>query len=783
MAQTSRIFRVFVSSTFSDLKAERNALQEKVVPRLRDLAIAHGCRFQAIDLRWGVSEEAALDQQTMKICLGEIERCQKTSPRPNFIVLLGDRYGWRPLPYEIPTDEFEEITALIAGEEKSLLDQWYRRDDNAVPPVYLLQPRGNEFIEYETGRRSRRNCARYSCPPSDDLSLSPDALLKYTASATEQEIVAGALKVPGASEHVFCFLRDIQGLPSDASAAAFCELDSQAARQQANLKAQLKQSLAGNVHEYSARWLSNGPSQEHLDQLCEDVYAELSKVILAEVGYLETIDPLEREISAHEVFGKERARVFIGRADVLKSVEAYITGSDPHLLVVWGESGMGKSALMAKAIEQAQKNVQNVLYRFIGATPESSNGRALLDSLCRQISRCYGADESTIPAEYKDLVLEFPKRLALAKPEKPLILFLDALDQLSDTDNARSLIWLPAELPQNVRLVISTLPGECLKALEIKAPSQSRLPVLSMSVQEGQSILDTWFEEVHRKLQEHQEKVLLGKFKDCGLPLYLKLAFEEAKLWKSYDSLPELSGDIPGILQDLFERLSLESNHGSQMVSRSLGYLAAARNGLSEDELLDVLSLDGELLTDFQRRSPKSPHSDRLPVVIWSRLYFDLEPYLTERSADGTSLLAFYHTTSFKTVITEKLVSGEEKTKRHLNLANYFEDQPLYLVRAGIEKPNLRKLSETVYQQAWAGLAAQVEKTLLDFTYLQAKLAGQGVQDLIEDYALVPKAGVSKEKEKSLSLLQGALRLSSHVLSKYPLHLPGQLTGRLLGVS
>ena len=102
MAQSSRTFRVFVSSTFSDLKEERNALQEKVFPRLRDLAAAHSCRFQVIDLRWGVSEEASLDQQAMNICLGEIERCQKVSPRPNFIVLLGDRYGWCPPPSQIP---------------------------------------------------------------------------------------------------------------------------------------------------------------------------------------------------------------------------------------------------------------------------------------------------------------------------------------------------------------------------------------------------------------------------------------------------------------------------------------------------------------------------------------------------------------------------------------------------------------------------------------------------------------------------------------------------------
>ena len=37
----------------------------------------------------------------MNICLGEIARCQQVTPRPNFIVLLGDRYGWLPLPSQI----------------------------------------------------------------------------------------------------------------------------------------------------------------------------------------------------------------------------------------------------------------------------------------------------------------------------------------------------------------------------------------------------------------------------------------------------------------------------------------------------------------------------------------------------------------------------------------------------------------------------------------------------------------------------------------------------------
>lgn len=59
MPSSQKTFRVFVSLTFADLKAERNALQEKVFPELQKLCERHGCRFQAVDLRWGVQEGRA----------------------------------------------------------------------------------------------------------------------------------------------------------------------------------------------------------------------------------------------------------------------------------------------------------------------------------------------------------------------------------------------------------------------------------------------------------------------------------------------------------------------------------------------------------------------------------------------------------------------------------------------------------------------------------------------------------------------------------------------------
>ncbi len=101
------ITRVFVSSTFSDMMRARDALQQQVFLPLEQFYATRQFQFQAIDLRWGVSSEVNRDHRTMQICLEELRRPQETSPQPNFLILLGNRYGWRPLPEEISESEFE----------------------------------------------------------------------------------------------------------------------------------------------------------------------------------------------------------------------------------------------------------------------------------------------------------------------------------------------------------------------------------------------------------------------------------------------------------------------------------------------------------------------------------------------------------------------------------------------------------------------------------------------------------------------------------------------------
>jgi hypothetical protein len=95
------------------MQQERAILQKEIYPKLEKLCESRGAKFQAVDLRWGVNEASQLDQKTMDICLGEIARCQRISPKPNFIVLLGNRYGWQPVPAKIPATEMNEILLVV----------------------------------------------------------------------------------------------------------------------------------------------------------------------------------------------------------------------------------------------------------------------------------------------------------------------------------------------------------------------------------------------------------------------------------------------------------------------------------------------------------------------------------------------------------------------------------------------------------------------------------------------------------------------------------------------
>ena len=60
-------------------------------------------------MRWGVRDEMTNEHMTTELCMAELRTCQNLSIGPNFIYFGGQKYGYRPIPTFILTEELKQI--------------------------------------------------------------------------------------------------------------------------------------------------------------------------------------------------------------------------------------------------------------------------------------------------------------------------------------------------------------------------------------------------------------------------------------------------------------------------------------------------------------------------------------------------------------------------------------------------------------------------------------------------------------------------------------------------
>jgi hypothetical protein len=106
-------------------------------------------------------------------------------------------------------------------------------------------------------------------------------------------------------------------------------------------------------------------------------------------------------------------------------------------------------------------------------------------------------------------------------------------------------------------------------------------------------------------------------------------------------------------------------------VSHTLSYLTASRDGLSDAELEDVLSLDDIVLNDvFQHWLPPLR---RIPPLLIPRLMDELGRYVVRREAHGVDVIYWYHG-QFIAVARRRYLCVNEDHRRvtHSTLAHYY---------------------------------------------------------------------------------------------------------------
>ena len=797
MSLTTRTFRLFLSSTFSDFQQEREALQNKVFPKLERFCADNGARFQAVDLRWGITEEAQQEHDTMRICMEEVRRCQQLSPRPNFAVLLGARYGWEPVPARIPHDHWARLMKHASPEGRALIEDTYRLDENAMPSVYCLRKRSRDLNREYKRETQLLQTLRYAA-----RSFRGKNRLPYFASATHQEIWLGAMAAHDAAEHVHVYERRIQGLRLEKRFKDYIDWDDSADQptkgayeRVKSLACELQSKLPGRVRGLGTRITQGKVSKPYLERFCKHFLADQMAIIRRELdaqARAKSTEFDERE-RAHTEFAQERGRIFEGRQQLLGRLARYMNpgkGRSVAPLVLIGTGGSGKSALLAKAVEIERRAAKTskavVIARFIGGVPGAESLMGLIGKITGDLAQRYGQPQPPTPENAKELAQSFEAALDYASTERPLHLFLDALDQLDSADNAWMLEWLPKVLPPPVRIVASVRSGN-VEQMARRRFSVVEVPAMTQS--EGAGMLKAlladkraaWFNagiapSTGRRLTKPQQQAVHLAFKATGSALWLKLAYEEVSTWHSWKEPEKLPTTVKGLIERMInQRLIHDENHSKVFTQRALGYLSAGRVGLSEDELALTLGTDVDVRAEFnaiEKTQLKWDDPQLLPPILWSRLFFDLQPYIGLTRVDGALLMRWFHREFKEVVAGLYLATHEAKDAIHGNLAKTFLDLDRALrpgeinddvlfraTDAGSNQSSaaLRRVTEQPWQLDQAGRKTELEALLTDFGFCVGKCAAGYVEDLERDLEAAHLDDAARFLRMNLHLLRSDL--------------------------
>lgn len=584
------------------MREERELLVKHVFPELRRICEERFVSFTEVDLRWGITREEQAEGKVLPLCLEEINAC-----RPYFIGILGERYGW--IPATVPAE-------VLAKE------RWIQ-----------------EHVQERT-------------------------------SVTELEILYGVLRNPGMSGHAFFYFRD------PAYIATLSTEDRQEMVERdipEDVRAFGPEGAARRTRERIAKLAALKKTIRASGVPLVDPYRdppELARIVHRQ--FLDLINELypgekvpgalEQEANAHRAYARRKLLAFVERPIHLCALDAFAASDNGKRgLVVIGESGCGKTALLAAWASRYREAYPDhfLLEHYFGATAESASIPHFLYRLLGEIRRLAGIRDE-IPAKPDKMAEVLPLWLGQASGRVPrIVLVLDALNQIAGDPSERNLSWFPHPLPPHVRVVASCLPGPALDALREREWPLHSLPLAEAD--ERRRMIDS-FLNIYRKKLSPALRDQIADAPGCANPLFLRTVLDELRQFGDFDRLPEkvheyLKADNPAALfRHVIRRWSTDFHGGRDIVTRSLRFLWAARQGLSESEWLELLA---------DERGPMDRQS-------WRPLFLATVAHLTQH----TGLWVPGHDFLRQAIEDELLPSAEDGESAHLAIANYFDDHP-----------------------------------------------------------------------------------------------------------
>jgi len=364
----------------------------------------------------------------------------------------------------------------------------------------------------------------------------------------------------------------------------------------------------------------------------------------------EKISEVEKLRASHEIFAKSRQKVYIPHRKNESILDEFIESSQDRLLL-YGESGLGKSALIANYFDKFKNRSDFfVIEHYIGGAGELSNDlHQMLRRIMLEIKEEFELTDK-VPSEPQKIMDEFA--LWLHRVKRSTVIVLDGYNQIEDELKEKLFYYIPEKL-EHVKLIISSIK----KSYPIENSHQ-----IEPLTQEEQRILVVDYLRGYGKTIERPILSNIIEHPQTTNTLFLRTLLNEIRLLGNFDNLQSdienylNAKDVVELFIKIFERL--ESDYRENLAKEVLSLLYVSRDGLSEDNLMEIINQNT---------------TKKLTRLKFSPLFLAIEEHLINRGG----LYGFFHD-FIRLAVKNRYLSGKELVDgERRKIADYFEGREI----------------------------------------------------------------------------------------------------------
>ena len=500
--------KIFISSSFIDMHAERDYLIKKVFPELEEWCEKYKIHLSTIDLRWGVPEEAPQDT-TIEKCLSNIDES-----RPFFLCFLAQRRGWIPdfnrdiseetvnrykdiKEYESRSATEMEIEHALLRPLKEFLENdedkqhlptthslFFIRDKSSLNDISDAQKRvytNYELVDIEKGEFDLKTAkfVNLSDKTKDIIQEADESSQKIVDEIIERKRIED--RIPdGDKNKVHIEITRYTGdwdetkeIP--AIEALTSKVGDRVVQRYVNdeWKGRLtnfKEIKEENYEDISLleesadieSKIDRPLSEVIIEQLQEQLRLEFPENFEEEAYSSKEEETLQNELNQQDNFAYLNSEGYIEIKNDIDILTRYIEDRDENrICLVSSDAGFGKTMLLAnfanmlegRFSNSSDSDNQKIIYkRFCGASNLSSKAFLLWDTIIRE-SKINEDEDFTAPSNVDELKKAIPDILDRISQKGESVIIIDAVNQMPD--GLEMLKWLPAPKTSNLKMIIS----------------------------------------------------------------------------------------------------------------------------------------------------------------------------------------------------------------------------------------------------------------------------------------------------------------------------------------